>query len=219
MRALFVPPAVVATGATGGFVINFFPRTLTDVGDDQCAVSAARRHVERVAPRVAQAEAPDLFLNTGRPAVHERIRRRNDVTVHVANRHVHVDAQHLAKQFGGVLRPVSWIVGVSSVAKCDVEKAVRTEREIASVVIGERLCNVLQTGWPSQIETRRPVCYRRITRRAHEARNDRVPCEVGKVDIESAAGRIVGGQRHPQQSAFAARGNRATEVQEIGCEN
>ena len=73
MRALAVPPAVVAPAAIRRLVVDLFERALSDVADDQRASAAARRVVEAVAPRVAQAERPDLGPRRHWPAAHERV--------------------------------------------------------------------------------------------------------------------------------------------------
>src|SRR6185503_18078702 len=66
MSTFSISPAVIASGAGSWFVVHLFPSALTDVGDVQRTVTAARRHVERVAPRIAQAEAPNFFLHSRR---------------------------------------------------------------------------------------------------------------------------------------------------------
>ena len=66
-----------------------------------------------------------------------------------------------------------------------------------------------------QIEPRRSVRDSWIAGRTQEAGNDSVPCRVGKVDIEPPAGRVVWGERHPQQAPFAAGRDRRREIQEI----
>jgi pimeloyl-ACP methyl ester carboxylesterase len=60
VRALTVPPSVVAPAGSGGLVVDFFETVLTDVADHKRTGPAARGLVERIAPRVAQTERPDF---------------------------------------------------------------------------------------------------------------------------------------------------------------
>ncbi len=71
MRALAIAPAVVAPAAIRRLVVDFLERVLSDVADDERAGTAARRVIEAVAPRIAQAERPDLGPRRHRPAGHE----------------------------------------------------------------------------------------------------------------------------------------------------
>ena len=71
--------------------------------------------------------------------VDERVVGRNVITGGSLVGDVDVDAQHLAEQLIRVLRVVLRIVAAAAVAHADVEIAVRAEREMAAVVIGERL--------------------------------------------------------------------------------
>src|SRR5262245_58190923 len=142
MRTLSVSPAVVAPATTGWFVADLSPCALAEVCDDQGAVSAARWHVERVAPGIAQAQTPDLFLHARGAATHERVRRRDHVAGCVVRGHVHVDAQHLAEQLRRILCAVLRIIAGSTITESDIEIAIWTECQIASVVIRVRLRNV-----------------------------------------------------------------------------
>ena len=60
MRALAIPPAVVAPAAAARLVVDLLPAVLPDVGDHQRPGSAERGVVEADTPRIAQPEAPDL---------------------------------------------------------------------------------------------------------------------------------------------------------------
>ena len=137
MRAFAVAPAVVTAARAARLVVDFFEAVLADVADDQRAGAAARDIVEAVAPRIAKAERPDLVAR--RVAAEERIVRRNPVAGRVVVGHADVDAQHLAEQLVRVLRAMVGIVAGSAVAEADVEKAVGPEREVAAVVVRERL--------------------------------------------------------------------------------
>jgi hypothetical protein len=99
--ALAVPPAVVAAGPPAGLVVDLLPLVLANVGGDHRAGAPAGRIVERIAPRVTPAEAPDLRPSA---AANKRIVRRNCVTDRMGVRHADVDPKHLAEE-----RP--WILG------------------------------------------------------------------------------------------------------------
>jgi hypothetical protein len=70
---------------------------LSDVGDDQRAGAAARPVVEAEAPRITQAEGPDLAERGNRLAIDERVVFRNAITARIAVGNRHVEAQHLAE--------------------------------------------------------------------------------------------------------------------------
>ena len=109
------------------------------------------------------------------------------------------------------------IVARAAVAEADVEIAVRTEREVAAVVIGERLRDERRPvgAAPAQIEPRRGIGDDRV-RRAAEARDDGVAGAVGEVDEEAAARRRVRRKREPEQSLLAARDDRGRQVEKVG---
>ena len=88
-----------------------------------------------------------------------------------------------------VLRPVIRIVAAATVAEADVEKAIRPEREVAAVVVRERLLDdprpalvhtADRSGWPDR--PRRPG-------RPPEPCDHGVAVQVGEVHEEPAAGR------------------------------
>ena len=216
MRALAVAPAVVAPAAAGRLEVDLLPRILADVADEHRARAAPRRVVEAPAPGVAQAEAPDLGEDAGPPD--ERVRRRHVVALGIAVGHRDVDAEHLAEQRPRILRAVHRIVARSAVAHADVEIPVRPEREVAAVVVGERLRDDALAVRPPEIEPRRRIGAERIGRRAPEPRDDRVGLQVDEVDEDAAARRVIGREREPEQSlltavaddAIADRGSRSS---------
>src|SRR5829696_5308796 len=81
-RAFSNPPAVVASSLAARFVVDFLARTLADVADHERAGPAARQVVEAPAPRVAQAEAPDLGPRRRGPC--ERVVRGYEESLGVA---------------------------------------------------------------------------------------------------------------------------------------
>src|SRR5262249_23502982 len=101
VHPLAVAPAVVAPAARRRLVVALLEWIRCEVADEQRAGAAARRIIEAVAPRVAQAEGPDLGP---RGAADERIVRRYAVADGIAVGDADVDAQHLAEQFGRRLR-------------------------------------------------------------------------------------------------------------------
>ena len=97
------------------------------------------------------------------------------------------------------------IVAGAAVAQADVEKAVGAEREVAAVVIRERLRDEARPPAPPQRRSKRDagIGDERI-RRTPEARDDRVAGGVREVDVEAAARRVVGRERQAEQAALAA---------------
>src|SRR5690606_33165659 len=112
--------------AVGRLEVDLLDRVLADVAD----VEVAGQAVEAEAPRVAQAERPDLVPDVR--VVHERIGRRDDR----AGR-VDVEAEDLAEQRVPTLGVARRIPGRPAVAETDVEVAVRSEGEAAAVVVAE----------------------------------------------------------------------------------
>src|SRR5207253_110012 len=94
---------------------------------------------EVVAPRIAQAEAPDLGPRVRRPAADERIAGRNGVADRMGERQIHVNPQHLAEQLRRILRAVRRVVLITTVAKADVEIAIGPKRKMTPVMVGEWL--------------------------------------------------------------------------------
>jgi hypothetical protein len=107
------------------------------------------------------------------------------------------------------------IVAGPAVAEPDVEETVRSEREMAAVVVGERLPDDRQPGAPAQIETGRGIGDEPIVRAAPEARDDRVARAIGEVD-ERARARGIGREDEPEQSLLPARDDRAAKIEKIG---
>jgi hypothetical protein len=130
-------------------------------------------------------------------------------------RDVDVDAQHLPEQLNRVLRAVLRIVAGAAVAHPDVEISIRTECEVAAVVIRVRLPD---DGWspgasPSQVEARRRIRHDGAGR-PPESRDDGVARGIGEVHEQPAAGR-VGGEGEAEQAALAAAGNDGRHIEEI----
>ena len=203
-RAAFAqPPAVVAAARADRLPVHFFARGLADVGDHQRAGAAVRPVVEVVAPRIAQAERPDLRQRGDRLPIDERVVVGHAVAARIGVRHVDVDAQHLAEQRVRVLRVVQRIAAAAAVAQADVEIAVGTKRQVAAVVIRERLLDEAAAVGPHQVEARAGID--RALRVARVARDHGVAVEIGEVDVEAPRGRVVGREREPEQPALAAR--------------
>ena len=124
--------------------------------------------------------------------------------------------QHLPEQLLRVLRAMIRIVARAAVAEPDVEVSVRTEHEIAAVVVRERLRDerVARGAAPPQVEPRRRVGHDRIARAA-KPRDDGVAGWVREVHEEPSACRIRR-EREAEQPLFAAEDQRRRQVDEIG---
>jgi hypothetical protein len=134
--------------------------------------------------------------------------------------HIDVDSQHLSEKLSWSLCAMSGIVCGAAIAQADVEEPVRTEREISSVVIGERLGDERRPAGsaPVQVEPGRGIGNHRIGR-PHKARYDGVPGKVCKIDEKSAARCVIGRKGEPEKPALSARAHGCTEIQEIGRQN
>ena len=116
-----------------------------------------------------------------------------------------VDAQHLAEQLRRVLRAMAGIVARPAIAEPDVEIPVRTERQVAAVVIRERLIDERGTATrPSADRTASPASATTGSRRPPESRDDGVAVRVREVDEEAAAAGVVGRERQPEQPLLPA---------------
>ena len=146
--------------------------------------------IEARAPRIAQAVGPDLFAHAAAIA-NERVVGRDLIA---RRDRVDVDAQDLAEQIGCVLR----VRRNTDLARCNVEIAVRTEREPARIVIS--------VGRRADVEDE--VATRR--RDVGIARDVIAPHLVvwrpggrRRIDVERAVGGVVRIEREAEQAAFA----------------
>jgi hypothetical protein len=130
-------------------------------------------------------------------------------------RHVHVDAQHLAEQFRQILRAMVGIVARPAITHADVQKSVRTKREIPAVVIGERLLDDRRPAGsaPPQIETRSRIRDDGAGGSA-ETRHHGVARLIREVHEKPPAVGIRG-KGETKQSAFAARRRLPRQIQEV----
>ena len=235
VQSFLEPPAVVTAAEARRLVVDLLEGVLADVADQHRPGAAQPRRVEREAPGVADAERPDLVERRSRQRGHadERVVRRSLVAAGVAVRDAHVDAQHLAEQRAGPLRLVLWIAAGAAVAHADVEIPVRPERDLAAVVVAERLADgalrrrcegraAVVGGHvglrrPQQVEARVRIGDQRVGGRSEEARHDRVPVTgAGEVHVEPAGARVVAREGEAEQAALAAARDRRRQVQEIG---
>src|SRR5207302_7310170 len=126
-QALQHAPAVVfAALARSWSVVDFLPPVLADVGDEQVAIRA----VEGKAPGVAQSVGPNF--GPGPCGVDERIVRRD---ADAAGLPFDVEAQELAQERSPILRVIHRVTRRSAVAHSDVEVTVRSEADLAAVVV------------------------------------------------------------------------------------
>jgi hypothetical protein len=129
MRPFPHVPAVILAAAGGRRLpIHLFPSRLADVADPQIA----RPPIEGVAPRIAQPVGPDLGQRTGRR--HEGVVRRDPVGRPVGGSRV--DPEHLAEERPERLRVAARIAAAAAVAESYIEVSVRSEHEVAAVVVG-----------------------------------------------------------------------------------
>src|SRR5262245_17668773 len=154
MRSFTCAPAVVASGCSCRLIVHLLPGALADIRNQHRASAAAQRIVKRELPGITKTKRPDLRQRRNRHTIDERIVSRHDVTVRIIVGHVDVDPQQLAEQRIGILRIVERIVPGSTVSKRNVEDAVRTKREVSTVVVREWLRNERLSAAPTQIETR-----------------------------------------------------------------
>ena len=148
---------------------------------------------------------------------HERIVRRHVVALGIVVGHGHVEAQHLAEQRLRILREVERIVARPAVAHADVEKAVGTEREVAAVVIRERLRDDALAVRPPQIEAARRIRAQRVRRRSREPRDHRVAREVDEVHEDAAARRVVRARTRVRAGPARRRvANDGGQIEEVG---
>src|SRR5262249_49756489 len=148
--------------------VDLLPLVLSDIGDPQ----VARLPIERVPPRIAQPERPDLGPNPGAPD--EWIVGRDRVAAGGPGR----DAKHLRQQRAQLLAVALRIALAPAVAEPDVQIAIRAEYQIAAVVVGERLLH----------EENLPACARVGSPRLHRVLDDvGVPVGIGVVDVEETS--------------------------------
>ena len=196
-----LPSVVLAAPARQGLKVDLLAGALSDVAD----VEVAREPVEREPPGVAQAEGPGL----GRA-------RRPDVRVvggdAVVRRAVHVlvdvDAQQLAEQRVARLRVALRVVGVAAVAHADVEVGVRSELQLAAVVVRVRL------GDRQEDDRAERVGGVPVERRDVVPRHDGLPRQIRVVHEEEPVGRIGRVKRRRQQPLLAAAGDLGGHVEE-----
>src|SRR5437660_1732052 len=108
--------------------IDFFPCILPHVGDVEIAGLA----IEREPPGVAQAIRP--HFRRGVPVFDERIGGGNPVRF-AALRVIHVDPQQFSQQRGPVLAVIVWISRAAPVPGAYIKVAVRSESQLAAVVV------------------------------------------------------------------------------------
>ncbi len=201
-RAFAITPAVVPSAPSRRLVVDFLARALTDIADDHRSRAAVHGIVEAPAPGVAQSKTPDL-AEVARPT-DERVGRRHGVTIGVAARDV--DPQHLSQQATRGLREMIRIVAVPPVTHADVKVSIGPEREVAAVVIRERMEDGLLAVRPAEVEAGSRVGDERIAR-SEKPRDDDMAGGVGEADVEPAGRSVVGRKGQAEQSLLAASGH------------
>lgn len=159
--------------------------------------------VEAELPRVAQPVVPDLRQRAGLPR--EGIARRH----RESGSAVDVDAQELAEPHAKVLRVVVRIAAATTVADADVQKAVRPERHVAAVVVGQRMRHREHLPPASRIGN---VCIRGAAQEL--GHHDRAVGLARVVHVEPAVRAIARMKRKPEEPALASRQDLRGYVQE-----
>ena len=212
MVPLHHSPAVVLTAEIApGDVVDLFPAVLSHVGDVQITV----RRIEARAPGIPQAIGPDLVAVAADP-VRERVVGRHAigrgrpaaVRGQARGGHAaHVHTQQLAEQRAAALSVAARAVlvpGAPPVTGRNVQVAVGAELQLPAVVVALRLLEAQQ----ALLAVR--VGDAGVRHRHHVARHHGEPGAVqrplGVIDVEQTAGRIVGVERHSQQTHLVERG-------------
>jgi len=201
VHALALRPAVIASAPVARLIVNLFKGVLAHVANHERAGAAAADVVKAPPPWIAQPQAPDLLQDVRAPC--KRIRGRNVVSLGVARRNVHVDAQHLAEQRLRVLREIERIIARAAVTHTDVEKSVGTEDDVAAIVIREWLGDESLAAGPLQIEPGRRVGAERVAGLPRKTGDDGVPLQIDEVHVHTSARRVVRRKRQSEQALFA----------------
>jgi hypothetical protein len=132
------PAVILAALAAPRLEIHLLPAGLSDVRDEQIS----RQAIKAEAPRVAQAQGPDLFACAPGITAHKGIIRRDVIGQSIVGvRVVHINAEHLAQQRRGPLRVVLRIAASAAISHADVEIAIGAKLQLAAVMVAERLRN------------------------------------------------------------------------------
>src|SRR5258708_3828977 len=224
--AFLVRPAVVHAASND---VDLFDVVLPDVGHVQLAGLGVERHLVRV----AKTERPDLTAGTGR--VDERIAGRDLVSRRLRTGH-RIDPEDLAEKGREILRvaarldvPRASIVGGAAITDRDVEEAVGTEPEIATVVVE------LWVGDPENLPSAGWVDRRVIgVGVVHTPLGDHVVVigertvalvctQLGRalvglrlVGVDQAVLPVVGVEREPEEASLVVVDEETTEVQPLG---
>src|SRR5262245_18482662 len=181
MRPLEHVPAVVdEPAARARRVVDLLPVALSDVAD----VEVAGESVERVPPRVAQAEGGDL---RGGPRLPD------------------VEAHHLPEQALHVLGAVLRVAARAAVPHAHPQEPVRPECEVAAVVVGVRVVVV------EQLARRRGQRSRPVRLVADDAS---VSTRIGVVDVDEAVRGVLRVEGEPEQPLLPAGLGEVSDVEE-----
>ncbi len=175
--------------------VDLLDAALTDVGDPQVAGLG----IEAVAPRVAQADRPDLAAGT--LGADEGVVGRDRVA-EISRRCGRVDPQHLAEHFGQVQGPSLRITPGAAVTKADIEHPVRAECEVPAIVVGVRLLDDQHGAQALPVESTGGV--------DGELDDVGVAVVVGEVDVRLRAVRM---ERQAEQSLLATGSREVADVE------
>ncbi|MNK94488.1 hypothetical protein D3C87_1146900 [compost metagenome] len=202
LRAFHDVPAIVVARLAHGAHVDFFQVGLAHIGD----VQQLGRHVEGIAPWVAQAVGPDFRTPACRG---KRVARRNGVRLGGAAG-VDVQAQQLAQQYIRVLR-IAWRVArAAAIARARIQIAVRPKAEQAAIVVAEHGVGNRQDGQRGQ-----GIGHVGVAGRHLPALDDDITGQVGVIQEEIAIAGVLRMEGHRQQTPLAAGGGQGADV-EVG---
>src|SRR5262249_45276178 len=200
MAAFHDWPSVILPAAGGCRLnVDLLESILTDVGD----VQIARRRIEGKTPGVTQPRCPQL--RTGAFDADKRIVQRNGVGF---DTRPDIEAKQFAQKDATALGILERIPSSASVSGANIEVPIWAERELPTIVIGERRV------WLA--ENQRFAC--RIGGVGivgdEKARNDQVASQIRVVDVEALTAREIRRKSDAEQSLFAPRLDTIADVQE-----
>jgi hypothetical protein len=194
-------------------IVDFLEQSLSDLADHKRARAATRGIVEAPSPWIPHPERPDFRQHGG--VADERVVWRHHVAAGVAVRDGYIDAQHLSKKVLRILREVVRIAAGPAIAHAEVEKPVRSEDQVAAVVIGEWMLDELSSVGPDKIRAARRDGEERVHRIAQKPCDDNLTLRIGEIHEEATAGRVVRRKREAEQALLTAGNDGRRQIQEV----
>jgi hypothetical protein len=131
-----VPAIILSSAARCRLKVDFFPGTLTHVGDEKITSHTVKGET----PGIAHAVRPNLVQRVR--VAHERIvRRHRVVAIRVAGEivTVNIHTQDLAQPGLEILGVLLRVAAAAAITQPDVKVAIRTESKLSAVVVRKRL--------------------------------------------------------------------------------